>query len=158
MALSDLPTLYDLTDPSSNLAGGGLALDVPRFTWGESVIPAGVAAILASERYGLLGGLAAAVAGYIAPLPVVGALLAQQASRAFDNSAVFSGLEMYRSGKDPRRPYRQRFRETTHECIRYKFVNVRGQGRVRRCAKYRKYARPQYRWRHGSKKFSVYGR
>jgi hypothetical protein len=93
MALSDLPTVYDLTDPPSNLAGG-LAFDVPRFQWGEGVIPAGVAAILASERWGMLGGTIAAVAGYLAPLPVVGVLLAQQASRALETQAGLTGYSL----------------------------------------------------------------
>jgi len=79
-----LPVAYDFTDPASNLAFlgaydetilDGIVPDVlkdNRFLWGAEVVPAYFAGLYGYKRHGsVLGGLAWALAGYMAPLPVV---------------------------------------------------------------------------------------
>lgn len=92
-----LPTLYDYTDPSSNLSaydmpsnggcvGDSLAGVVPdilsenRFLWGADVIPTAIAGIYGYRRSGgqLLPTLLWALGGYMAPLPAVGLMVYEQ--------------------------------------------------------------------------------
>ena len=93
MALSDLPTLYDLTEPASNLAAAdmfwpgdqgrwqaaNLAGVVPdvieknRFLVGQDYVPAYLAGLYGFKRRGrLIDGILLGLVGYMAPLPAAG--------------------------------------------------------------------------------------
>lgn len=99
--LEALPTMYDYTDPYTNLAaydsggcvGDSLAGIVPdilaenRFLWGADLIPTYLAAYHGYRRSGggLMSTLLWGLAGYIAPLPAVGLAVYEQTQgqRAF---------------------------------------------------------------------------
>jgi hypothetical protein len=85
-----LPTVYDYTDPSSNLAlydesalsGAYLPdfLSENRFLWGADLIPTYLAAYHGYRRSGggIVSTLLWGLAGYIAPLPAVGLAVYEQ--------------------------------------------------------------------------------
>ena len=81
-----LPVLYDLTDPSSNLAAyDGIMpsyLADNRFLWGAELVPAFFAGAYGYRRNGALGGLLWALAGYMAPLPVAGVIAYEAGTRS----------------------------------------------------------------------------
>lgn len=101
MALSDLPTLYDMSDPASNLAFDLTPLDRYRLTFGEGLIPGAIGARFGYVQYGWLGAILGAFAGYMAPLPTVGLIMAKAGSDAVASGAL-TGLS--------RRRYRRRSR------------------------------------------------
>lgn len=100
-----LPTLYDLTDPSSNLADvlsfDLTPLDKYRFTFGEGLVPGGIGAVFGYENYGWKGAILGAIVGYMAPLPAVSFILLKAGSDALQ---VPTALQGYSS----RRRYRRR--------------------------------------------------
>lgn len=107
MALSDLPTLYDLSTPASNLAAfeeslSALSFDLDpyRITWGQGIIPAALGVAFGYEQKGALGAVLGAVAGYMAPLPLALFILAKAASGSIDRHAL--------AGYSPRRRSRRR--------------------------------------------------
>lgn len=102
MALSDLPTLYDLSTPASNLAAFEenlsvleFSLEPYRITWGAGVIPAALGAAFGHEQKGVPGLLLGAFVGYMAPLPLALFILAKAASGSIDKYAL--------AGYSPRR-------------------------------------------------------
>jgi hypothetical protein len=128
--LTALPTIYDLTDPSSNLAAydaeyGQLgqpldgfmpaALADNRFLMGAEYVPALFAGAYGYRRHrSILPTLAWALAGYMAPLPVAGVI----AYEAGTGRRAFAGL----GEGDPVEP---RFR-----CIKYAYKMVRGERKL----------------------------
>lgn len=87
-----LPTLYDLTDPSTNLADV-LAFDLTpldkyRITFGEGLIPAALGVAFGYEQKGVLGAIAGAFVGYMAPLPLAAFILLKAANSSVDRLAL----------------------------------------------------------------------
>lgn len=129
MYLSDLPTLYDLSTPSSNLAAaepGDLSFDLTpldkyRLTFGEGLIPGGIGAAFGYKNFGMLGGVLGAFIGYMAPLPAVGFILLKAGS---DMLAIPTAMEGFKIAKDYSPTKKHGFVTPQRRCRR--FIRVRG--------------------------------
>lgn len=95
---TSLPTIYDYSDPASNLAG--LLPDVleqNRFLTGVEYIPYLVAAAHGYRRSGgnILTTVLWGLAGYMAPLPVVGFAIYEETTRPRGMGDALSGPSCY---------------------------------------------------------------
>ena len=116
-----LPSIYDLTDPTSNLAADRLILppfiEDNRIDYAERwALPLAVGTAVWLAGRGLLPTAAWTLGAYMAPMPVA-ALQALMMARGAQRATALSGLE------------RVRFKRK--RCIKYRYV--RGK---RFCAKY----------------------
>lgn len=116
MGLQALPSILDITDPTSNLAayeeylGGAVIGLVPsvladnRFTWGADAVPALVAGSYGYRSSGsFLKAALYALAGYMAPLPAVGLLAIMSATPEPKRRTGFEGYGRKKSRSRRRR-------------------------------------------------------